>query len=156
MKDRVTSASRDPNGNPYPDPDATTCLVFDRIDKAREFCEATVQAMPQLRCEIYDSEGLAHPPLLVIVQKDFAHQEDTGSFWARRRKLIAVLLFLVAPPLIWLDVRGHSTLIVPTIVAFNCIIAAMRLLFWNAGVRHREREREKRLDAHRRKELGNA
>jgi hypothetical protein len=148
--------SRDCSGKPYLTPDSTTCLIFDHIDSARQFCEAKVQSLPHLRCEIYDSEGLAHPPLLVVIHPDFQHQEDAGSFWSRRRKLIALALFLAAPPLIWLDVRRANTLILPTFLAFNCILLALRFLYWDFGVKHRERERQQRLDAHRRKELGDA
>lgn len=156
LRDRATSVSRNADGKAFSDPDTTTCLIFDRIDDALRFCEAKVQALPQLRCEIYDANGLANPPLLVVVHPDVQHEEDAGSFWSRRRKLIAVTLFLMAPPLIWLDVRKASTLILPTFLAFNCILLALRFLYWDFGLKHREREREKRLQAHRKKELGDA
>jgi hypothetical protein len=32
----------------------------------------------------------------------------------------------------------------------------MRFLYWDFGVKHKERERQKRLEAHRRLELGDA
>ena len=155
VKDRATSTSLALDGKPYKDPDETTCLVFDRIDTAQRFCQAKVLALAHLRCEIYDAEGLAYPPLLVIIHPDFQHEEDSGSFWSRRRKLIAAILLLMAPPLIWLDVRRSSTLILPTFLAFNCILLALRFLYWDFGVKHRERERERRLAAHRLKEHAN-
>jgi hypothetical protein len=66
--------------------------VFSRLDAAQQYCEMKVQALSHLRCEIYDAEGLAHPPLLVIVNSDFEHEEEAGSSWSRRRKLIAGIL----------------------------------------------------------------
>ena len=156
LRDRATSVSRNADGKPFPDPDATTCLLFDRIDEARDFSEAKVRALPHLRCEIYDADGLAHSPLLVIVHPDVQHEEETGSFWSRRRRVIAVILFLMAPPLIWLDRRHANSLILPTFLAFNCILLGLRFLYWDFGVKHREKEREERLVAHRRKELGSA
>jgi hypothetical protein len=71
-----------------------------------------------MRCEIYDAEGLAHPPLVVIVHPDQRHTEETGSFWSRRRKLIAMVLFLLAPALIWIDMRRANTIVLPTFLAF--------------------------------------
>lgn len=154
LKDQKTSQSLAPDGNPYPNPDDTACFVFDRLAGAQQFCESQVQAHPNLRCEIYDAEGLAHPPLLVIVHPDRSHKEEAGSVWSRRRKLIAVLLFLAAPPLIWMDVRRSNTLIVPTFLAFNSILAGLRFLYWDFGLKHQEQERRKRLEAHRRREEG--
>lgn len=156
FKDRATSASIDSNGKPYSNPNDTTCFLYDHIDAAIQFCEARVRTVPNLRCEIYDAEGLAHPPLTVIIHPDFQHQEDTGSLWSRRRKLTALILFLISPPLIWLDIRHHSELILPTFLAFNCILLALRFLYWDFGVKHRERSRQQRLEAHRLRESGGA
>jgi hypothetical protein len=156
LKDRTTSAPRVRDGQPFLKPAETTCIVFDHFDAAQRFCEARVQALPQLRCEIYDAQGLAHPPLLVIVHPDHQRKEDSGSFSSRTRKLIAVGLFLISGPLIWIDVRRGSTLILPTFLAFNCILAGLRFLYWDFGVKHREQERRKRLDAHRKMERGDA
>ena len=125
-------------------------------DEAQRFCKAKIQALPRLRCEIYDAQGLAHPPLLVIVHPDHQHKEDSSSYSSRTRKLVAWGLFLISGPLIWIDVHRGSTLIVPTFLAFNCILAGLRLLYWDFGVKHREQERQERLDAHRKIERGDA
>jgi hypothetical protein len=156
LKDRATTTSLTQEGKSYASALDTTCFLFDQIEEARQFCEAKVLALPHLRCEIYDAEGLAHPPLLVILHPDFQHQEDSGSFWSRRRKLIALVLLLMAPPLIWLDMRRSNELILPTFLAFNCILLAMRFLYWDFGVKHRERERQRRIEAHRLKERADA
>jgi hypothetical protein len=89
LKDRQSSVSLDADGKPYSNPEATACFVFDRLAAAQQFCEAKMLALPHMRCEIYDAEGLAHPPLMVIVHPDERHREETSSFWSRRRKLIA-------------------------------------------------------------------
>src|SRR5262249_39041725 len=128
LKHRATSLALASDGKPYRDPAATTCFLFDRIDDARCFCDATAQSLPQLRCGISNSEGRSHPPLLVVFPPDYAHTEEAGSFWSRRRRLIAAVCFLVAPPLIWLDVRRNNTLILPTFLAFNAILAGLRFL----------------------------
>lgn len=121
----------------FPSEDAT-CIAFANLEAAQRFCEAKVQALPQLRCEIYDAHGLAHPPLLVIVHPDFRHREDSGVLTSRNRKIIAVGLILVSGPLIWLDARRGNTLILPTFLAFNCILTALRFLYWDFGVKQRE------------------
>ncbi len=152
LKDCRTSVSLNADGKPYPQANDTTCFVFHHLASARRFCEAKVQAFPHLRCEIFDSEGLARPPLLVVTHPDSAHGDDTSSLWSRRRKLIAVILFLMAPPLIWIDMRRANSLVLPTFLAFTCILTGLRFLYWDFGLKHRERERQKRLDAHEQRE----
>lgn len=156
LKDRRSSVALAPDGRTYQQPDDTTCIVFDRVDDAHRYCDCKTQSLPHLRCEIYDSEGLAHSPLLVVVHPDHQNKVEAGSFWSRQRRIIAVVLFLLAPPLIWIDMRRANTLILPTFLAFNCILAGLRFLYWDFGVKHRERDRIERLEAHRRKERAGA
>lgn len=156
LQDRKTSAPLSLAGQPLATREDATCLLFDRLDAAQQFCEAKVRDLPHVSCEILDAQGRAHPPLMVITHPDYRRHDDSGSTWSRRRKLIAVVLLLVSGPLFWLDWRHSSTLILPTFVGFNCILLAMRFLYWDFGVRHRERERLKRLAAHRRLENGDA
>lgn len=56
----------------------------------------------------------------------------------------------------WLDIRHRSQLILPTFLAFNFILLALRFLYWDFGVKHRERGRQQRLEAHRLREGGHA
>ncbi|MFN7993561.1 MAG: hypothetical protein U0Q18_08170 [Bryobacteraceae bacterium] len=148
FKDRVTSAPRTAEGRPFPDNSKTTCLIFDHLDQAQRFCRDKVEAQPGLRCEIYDAEGLAHPPLLVIVHPGRQDQEDTSSRSSRKRRLVATVLVLASGPLIWVDMRRNFTLVLPTFLALNCIVAGLRFVYWEFATRHREQERRKRLDAH--------
>ncbi len=154
LKDRTTSTSVSPAGRPYSDPAETTCVVFKCLDAAERYCEARVQALPQLRCEIYDAQGLAHPPLLAILHPDHQQNEDSGSHWSRRRKLFVGALVLASAPLFWAGNRKQSDLYV--FLAFNCLVLALRFVYWDFAVKHRERERRRRLEEHRNLERGDA
>ena len=156
LKDGATSNSRGLDGKPFANPDYATCLVFDQIEAARQFCETQVQAFPHLRCEIHDADGLVNPPLLVVVHPDQQYKQESGSLWSCRRKLIAISLFLISPPLVWIDMRRQNALVLPTFLAFNCILAGLRCLYCDFGVKHQERARQKRLEAQLRKEQGGA
>jgi hypothetical protein len=152
VKDRLTSAPLSPEGQPFRSSSETTCLLFDTIAEAQQFCEAKVLERPNLCAEVFDAAGRAHPPLLVITHPGSHGSQEAGPVWSRRRKLIAVVLLLAAPPLIWIDWRRRNTLILPTFLAFNCILAGLRFLYWDFGLKLRERERQQRLEAHRRLE----
>jgi hypothetical protein len=154
LKDRTTSVAVTPDGLPYATPTEIACMVFNSLDAAQRFCEAKVKALPQLRCEIYDAQGLAHPPLLVMVHPDHERHEDSGSRWRRRRKLVIIALLAAAVPLFWIDRLRSSDLAI--FLALNCIFIALRFVYWDFGVKHREKERQRRLEEHRKMERGDA
>lgn len=154
VKSRTTLVSLDANGKPFPNPDDTTCLVFRSVDAARQFCESTVEALPHVRCEVYDSQGLAHPPLLVVVHPSFHQEEESGSRSSRLRRLIAGALLLASAPLLWMGVHWPNDL--TPYLAFTCILFGLRFLQWDFGLKHREAERRKHLEAHLKKERGDA
>ena len=152
LRDRFTPEARDGNGVRYADPDDATCFVFDRFEDARRFCEAKTQSFPNLRCAVYDAEGLAHPPLFVSAGPERRQTLGFGVVSVRIRRAIAAAMLLVAPVFIWIDIRGDYALIFPTFVALNCILAGVRLLAWDFGRSREEEDRRERLAAHLRKE----
>ena len=152
LRNQATSASLGTDGQPFRKLADTTCIVFDRLDEVQRFCESRVQALPHLRCEIYDAQGLADAPLLVIIHPDRQRKEEAGSFWSRRRKLIACTFSLVAVPLFWLGMRQSNSSDLETFLAFSCIFTALRFIYWDFGLKHREQERQRRLESHRKME----
>lgn len=127
-----------------------TFLLFDRLDDARAFCEAAVQRHPEMCCEIFDSEGKARPPVLTIVNPDA--DDELSSTAVRRRRFIAILLFISAFPLIWWDWHTGNGKIYPTILGLNMILISIRLMQWNAARRQRDNEEEERIQEHRTRE----
>jgi len=156
LKHRATSAPLGPDGQPFPTATDTTCIVFDRVDEAQRFCEEKVAALPHLRCEIFDAHGLARRPLLVVVHPDVQRQEQAGSYWSRRRKLIAGVFCLISVPLFWWGVHSSNSSDIAIFLAINCVFVALRFVYRDAGTRHRERDRRRRLELHRKLERGDA
>jgi|SRR5579871_1072215 len=129
-----------------------TCMVFERFDLARQFCERTVAALPNARCEIFDYEGLARPPLLVVLHPSHQDRDESSASAGRRRRVIAVLLLLGAIALVWFDWRHGWSSLIPTLIAINLVVAALRFAYWNFGLSQKERERARRLASHLRRE----
>jgi hypothetical protein len=154
LKDRITSAPLSPIGKPYAVITDVTCILFDDLDAATRFCETRVTALPSLCCEVFNAEGRAKPPLLVITHSDYQGDDDSGPASSRRRKLIVAGLFAAAAALFSLNLRGENTL--ATFLASNCVLFGLRLLYWEYAVKHREEETRRRLEAHRRIERGDA
>jgi hypothetical protein len=105
-------------------------------------------------CEIFNSEGRAKPPLLVIAHPDYEKDDDSGPACSKRRKLIVAVLLTAGAPLFAVNFWGES--ILATFLATNCVLFGLRVLYWEYAVKHRERERRLRLEAHRRIERVNA
>lgn len=129
-----------------------TFLVFDRLEDARRFCEVQVKEHSSMCCEVFDFEGKAKPPLLVVVNPSVAEKDELSASWVRRRKIIAIVSFLGAIPLVVWDWRTGSYLIVPTVVGINLIVFGLRLLYWNTARSDRSQEQSHRLESHRRRE----
>jgi hypothetical protein len=146
LKDRRTSASLDSNGRPYYNAADVTCIIFECLEAARQFCKIKVEALPQVRCEIYDAEGMAHPPLLVIVHSNHESEEEFSVPSSRRRQAAVIGLLVMSAVLFWIGRRWSENLM--WILAANCIVVALRLLYWDSGLKHREGERRARLEAH--------
>lgn len=148
FKDAETSAPLSPRAERVARTRDCTFLLFDSLAAAREFCDARVLEFPFLCCEIFDSHGKARPPLLVIVHPSMAPRDEASASSVRKRRILAFILLAAGPPLIWWDWRSRGELILPTVVGIGMIVAALRLLQWNAGLRDRRTEDERRLQAH--------
>lgn len=156
LKDRTSSVSLASDGRAPASPAAATRIVFKRLDAAQRFCEAKVHALPRLRCEIYDSQSLAYPPLAVILHPESQRKEDAGPLWSWRRKWGAGALFLIALLLFRMAMHSSNSGDLAIFLGINCILLALRFLYWDFGLKHSERNRLKRLEDHRRAETGDA
>jgi hypothetical protein len=152
FKDFQTAAPLSHDGVAFDRMTNCTFLVFDRLEDARRFCELQVAQHPSLCCEIFDFEGRAKPPLLVVVHPSVAEKDELSTTWVRRRKYIAITSFLCAIPLIVWDWRTGEYLILPTVVGVNLILLGLRLLYWNTARSDNAPERLRRLESHRQRE----
>jgi hypothetical protein len=125
-----------------------TFLLFDSLEDARRLCEAKVQQYPHMCCEIYDSKGKALPPILVVEHPSVTEKDELSAASVRKRRTIAVLLFLAALPLFWWDWRGGNALIVPTYLGFTMILSGLRVLYWNSARGEHAKNQKKRIEAH--------
>jgi hypothetical protein len=153
FKDFQTATPLSRDGVPFDRMTDCTFLVFDRLEDARRFCEEQVNQHPAMCCEVFDFEGRAKPPLLVVVHPGVAEKDELSATWVRRRKYIAMASFLCAIPLIVWDWRTGEYMVLPTVVGVNLIVLGLRLLYWNTARSDNAPERLRRLESHRRREV---
>ena len=110
----------------------STCLIAASLDEALDFAQARVDASPSLRCDIYDSQGKANPPLASIVHQDQKKQENTeGLGWKRIRW--GIVLLPVGIMLVLYDWRRDWALIYPAFFGIQLIAAGARMIIWGLG-----------------------
>lgn len=104
-----------------------TCLVFDSLAEAEKYCEAEVDQVAGLRCDVYDHAGKAKPP--------FASYANRAMLRARpRRALWGWGLIAASLPCFWFDWwRGRGALIIPTVIGINMLFAGLRLVYWGTA-----------------------
>jgi hypothetical protein len=136
----------DAAGWPFASSGEIACLIFDRLEEARGFCEARVLQAPPVRFDVYDSAGRTNPPLLTIVHPSRIATLEGNPRGMRMRKRAAIVLTAGAFALFWFDYRTSAgLLILPTILGINMILIAARLIQLNASHAHAERQRLDRL-----------
>jgi hypothetical protein len=141
-----SGASCSAEGRPFATPAEATCLVFDSLGEARQFCSERVTEIPSLHFDIFDSAGRRNPPLLVIVHPSIEHTLEGSPRARRTRKAWALGLLLLAVPLIGIDYRApESALGLAAFLGVSLMVAASRLLLLNMGSREAERARQERL-----------
>jgi hypothetical protein len=125
-----------------------TFLRFDCLADARAFCEAQVQRHPLMCCEIFDSDGKAKPPMLVIMHANAARKDELSPAWVKRRQMAAIASLVLAPALFIIDWRSEYELLWPSIVAVNLFLLGLRLLYWNSASVERRKRQAQRIEAH--------
>ena len=123
-------------------------LLFDHLEEARAFCEVQVQRYPFMRCDIFDADGKAKPPLLVIMHPTAARKDELSATWVKRRKIAAIVSLVAAGVLFFADWRSEYELLWPSLLAVNLLPLGLRLLYWNTASAERSRTQAKRLEEH--------
>jgi hypothetical protein len=124
--DIATDVEKTPDGRYLKPGEDSTCLVFDSLAEAESYCEAKVEEIPSLRCDIYDHTGKSRPPMLTYVNKVHVRAPARRVYWGWA--LVASSL-----PLFWIEWHWHGTLVVPMVVGINLVIAGLRMVYWGKG-----------------------
>jgi hypothetical protein len=148
-KDMASGLPCDAGGRPFDDPAAATCVVFDRFDEARAFCETAVTTHESVRFEVFDSQGRSNSPLLTVMHPSRSVTQDAHPRVLRKRRIIAWCLVASGVALLflsyWLYEAGHA--IFPGFIGLNLILAGGRLLWYNLALGETERARQGRIDS---------
>ena len=136
--DVATDVERAPDGHYLQPGEDSTCLVFDSLAEAEAYCEAKVEEIANLRCDIYDHTGKSKPPLLTYVNKIHVNVPARRVYWGWA--LVAASL-----PLFWIEWHWHGTLVVPMVVGINLVFAGLRMVYWGKGGTEKRRAEDSEI-----------
>ncbi|HET6841429.1 MAG TPA: hypothetical protein VFK06_07045 [Candidatus Angelobacter sp.] len=121
-----SDTEKKPDGSFLGADEDSTCLVFDSLAEAEAYCEAKVERISNLRCDIYDHTGKSKQPMLTYVNKAYLNSPRKYAIWG----WVAIAASL---PCFWIEWHWHGTLVVPMIVGFNLVFAGLRMVHWGVG-----------------------
>lgn len=125
---------------------AATCAIVDSLDEAEALSRDRVEHHPAVRFDIFDARGRSQSPLLTVVHPTRVSSLEGDPKVRRRNRAIAIILIVTAAGLFWADWRSGGEMIFPTLLAFNLLLLAGRLLQLNAAYSAAERRRLARLE----------
>lgn len=138
--DLATDIEKNSDGRFLADGEDSTCLIFDSLHDAESYCEAKVEAIPNLRCDIYDHLGKSKRPMLTYVNQAHVKAPRKHAVWG-------AVLIAASLPCFWIEWHWHGTLLVPIIVGINLIFAGLRLVHWGTGKPQTRRARAEKTSA---------
>jgi hypothetical protein len=77
-EDARTGAAKQPDNTLAPTPHSQVCTIFDSRQAAEEFARERVAVYPAMRCLVFDPEGRAGQPLLIVNRPEFAPRGEIG------------------------------------------------------------------------------
>src|SRR6476646_3246749 len=82
-EDARTGSPKQPDNTPAPDASGQICTISDSRQEAEEFARDQVERYPTMRCVVFDHEGRAGQPLLVVNRPEFAPRGEIGPAFRR-------------------------------------------------------------------------
>src|SRR4051812_40388504 len=121
----------DVEGARFADPAAMTCAIVDSVEEARALCEGAVQRHPDVRFDVFESDGRTRPPLLTVTHPRRAGSLDTSPRQMRIRRGIAWALMVAGVSLLvyaWLAEQEHDV-VLAIFFGINMVLVGLRLLW---------------------------
>ena len=107
------------------------CTIFGSLREAEIFARQQVAERPDLRCTIYDHQGLIGPPLKEIRGAEY---KGGGDISPRFRRWVGSVLFFGGLGLILLDWSNDFRLSWPALIGVRMLIPGVILLVTEAAI----------------------
>lgn len=110
--------------------EAPYCTVFTTLQEAVDYAQEQIKTRTDLRCTIYDHEGLVRPPVREIRGHDFKENEISARF----RRWVGSFLFFGGSILTVVDWTKDFRFLWPSALGTRMLIPGLALLFVEAMI----------------------
>ena len=122
-----------------------SCLIFDSLTEAANYCRQRVEEVNGLQCDVFDSQGRANPPVAVFVHKRYETKLDSEAK-ANRMMWWSVVVIASSLPWFWFTWRSHGESWWLSFFGLQIVLIGMRLLHWGYSLLEEVRYRESQAD----------
>ena len=105
------------------------CLLFDSLEEAEQYCCTKVEELPNLRCDVFDSQGRANPPVATFANRRHQHKLDSPAE-SRRLMLWGTVAFAASLPLFWFAWARRGEAWIAAFFGMQLVFAGLRILHW--------------------------
>ena len=143
--DVETGAELTSDGNYLDSGMMRSCLIFDSLEEAEQYCRRKIEGIPNLRCEVFDSHGRANPSVATFVgqryQRGLESQAKAGHMmrWA-------FVTIAASFPLFWYTWKTRGEGWMASFFGVQLVIIGLRLLHWGYSMKEELRYRKAQSD----------
>ena len=122
-----------------------TCLIFDSLEEAEQYCREKIGDISNLRCEVFDSHGRVNPPITTFVSPRY---EDRLASQAKAARMMrwSVLLIAASLPLFWYTWKTRGEGWMASLFGAQLVFAGLRLLHWGYSMKEELGSRKTQAD----------
>ena len=118
-----------------------SCLIFDSLEEAEQYCRRKIESTPDLQCEVFDSHGRANPPVATFVDKRHEGRLESHA-QAIRKMRWGYLLLAASIPLFWYTWKTRGEGWMAAFFGIQFALAGLRFLHWGYSMKEELLSRE--------------
>lgn len=142
-EDARTGAAKQPDNALALAAHSQLCTIFDSRQTAEDFARERVSVYPGMRCVVFDHEGRAKPPLLIVNRPEFAPRGEIGP--AFRRWVGGICLVSGLALGAWEIAHDYATIwagvLAIRLLPVAAVLLGVELVLWARGKRPGKRLR---------------
>jgi hypothetical protein len=123
----------------------SSCLIFDSLEETEQYCRRRVEDIPRLRCDVFDSQGKAQPPLATFVNQRHEHKLESPAKASRLMRW-SLLPMAASLPLFWYTWKTRGEGWIASLFGIQFIFAGLRLLHWGYSMKEELGSRQARSE----------
>jgi hypothetical protein len=148
VRDVETGAELTSDGHQLEPRTTRSCLIFDSLEEAEQYCSRQIEIIPELRCDVFDSHGRANPPIATFVNRRYESKLESEEKASRMMRWAGVLISS-SVPLFWHTWKTRGEGWIAAFFGVQLVVIGLRLLLWGCSMKEELRSSRRKADLRR-------